>query len=98
MFTRMIQGDVETQRNGVVALIYMMGRPMTAMTSYTISERFRYPNLMLSLPFKFESTHICYDAPIWRTMIHLTKLVTDEYTRLRIREHCCELSMVDAQF
>ena len=84
-----MRDDVEAQKKGTVAVFFMGGNFLS--NSYNIGERIKYPMLSLSLPVRFDAVHLCYDSKVWRTMIHLSKLLVGARLRNRIREHCCKL-------
>ena len=84
-----MRDDVEAQKKGTVAVFFMGGNFLS--NAYNVGERIKYPMLSLSLPVRFDAVHLCYDSKVWRTMIHLSKLLVGARLRNRIREHCCKL-------
>lgn len=77
--------DVETQKKGVVAVVYAVGKSHGA--KYGSGSTWKGSKLISALPARIDGVHICYDSLIWLPSISIIKVSVNLFTRLRIRTH-----------
>ena len=75
--------DIETQKRGVVGLIYNVGPQSMADRSAV----WKNAQLSATLPLRWTGMHYCYDNPKMQMMLSLAMFVFGRNMRLRCRTH-----------
>jgi hypothetical protein len=83
----MMTDDVETQRKGVVAIMYTMGQGQPRRSAKGINTVWKFGIMFRSLPLPLSSIHFCYDNHSWRPTMSILQLTADLFLRLRFKAH-----------
>ena len=76
--------DEETQKRGVVGLMYYMGQVQAEFDAEVFRQA---PKLMNWLPLRYSSLHMCHDDPMIRALAPILKLQIGRMRRARLRMH-----------
>eukprot|EP00536_Pseudo-nitzschia_multiseries_P011634 jgi/Psemu1/326533/estExt_fgenesh1_pg.C_4070001 len=75
--------DAETQKRGIVAIAYNIGRGRTKDRKAV----FKNSQLVTALPLRFTAVHYCYDDEQLRTLFVIAMYVFEKAARIRVRFH-----------
>ena len=76
--------DDQTQRNGIVGIIYNIGGEMG---SFNFETALRLPGMLRAIPFRFVAGHACLDNEATRPILSAIFSVFDQTLRSRCRLH-----------
>lgn len=76
--------DEDSQRQGVVGLIYYVG-PSNAKQDQEVF--YELPKLLEWLPIWYSGLHMCYNSPVIRALAPIIKLAIGTARRVRLRMH-----------
>jgi hypothetical protein len=87
-YTMSLMEDVETQKRGVVALMYYIGK---FESEYDGELMTRLKKLLEWLPMRYSAMHLCHNHPMVRALSPVIKLQFARNRRVRFRIHDGEL-------
>jgi hypothetical protein len=94
--------DEETQKRGVVFVLYNVGQQSDPLSSYNRKSAFQIPALATwSVPLLVSAIHVCYSGSAFGPFLALAAMMCEKRSRSRIRIHnsgeersCCLLLLI----
>ena len=77
--------DIETQKKGVVGVLYTVGQSIKQ--GHETNATWKGPKLWKAMPFRLEALHCCYDRMMWLPILSIIRVSANLFTRLRVRCH-----------